>query len=62
MLEPGVLLPEGQRVEVIPLTPSAEVGDDDDLPGAGLWRDRAELGDSAAVASELRQATSDRAR
>jgi hypothetical protein len=58
VVEAGAILPEGQMVDVTPV-PSAVDGD---LPAAGLWRDRTDLGETAEVARELRRATNDRGR
>ena len=62
VLEPRQRLPEGQAVDVIPLQPPPPAADEDDLPGAGLWQDRTDLGDTAEAALELRRATDQRSR
>ena len=53
VLEPNAHLAEGQNVEVIEITevnPSS-----DELPGAGLWGDRTDLGNSAHESLRLRR-------
>jgi len=49
-LEGSEKLPDGQRVEVTPVTTS----DGNTLPAFGLWRDRADISDSAEESLRLR--------
>lgn len=56
VLEAGAELPEGQLVEVTPLV----IAESDPLPAAGLWRDRADLGDTPTATRNLRQAANRR--
>ena len=43
--------PNGTRVEVKPVTPETRNAE---LPGFGIWKDRADMADSAQAARELR--------
>ena len=47
----GSVPPDGTRVEVKPLTSDAK---DAELPGFGIWKDRADMADSVHAARELR--------
>jgi hypothetical protein len=51
-LEGPEKLPDGQRVEVTPVT--ATTGDTT-LPAFGLWRDRTDISDSADASRKLRE-------
>jgi hypothetical protein len=54
VLDPGVSLPEGQGVVVTPaVTTSTNL---DELPGAGMWGDRTDIGDTTQWALDLRRA------
>jgi hypothetical protein len=53
VLEPNVHLAEGQTVEVTEITEAADVSNE--LPGAGLWRDRTDLKDSADESLRIRR-------
>jgi hypothetical protein len=59
VLESGFDLPDGQPVEITTLPADSAAATD--LPGFGLWRDRADLSDAAAGSLRLRQAIERRA-
>jgi len=46
-------LPDGSRVEVLPV--GEDAGTSSSLPAFGLWRDRPEMADSAMASLKLRK-------